>query len=323
MSTRPVNPRDDREAALWADARRDANWSPHQQAALDEWLAGRPDRTDLLRRHEALIDDAAVIWATQRVARARTAPNRLRSWPRGAIAGAGLAAVFGAVALIGGGLLPRGQLIVGTTQGVPAPIALADGSAVRLNGQSQLRVVLGERERRLRLKGEGFFEVAPDKSRPFSVEVDGARITAVGTRFNVDERQTPDGKVVEVVVFEGIVRVVSDRGMTMKVLAGERATVSGGVVERAAQIRPEAEADVPSWAKGWLEFNEAPLASVVEDLERASGVKVKLADSVVERALISGRFAYDRPENALAAMVGLHGFKLTRQATDQFVISEG
>ena len=321
MSTRPVNPRDDREAALWADARRDANWSPHQQAALDEWLAGRPDRTDLLRRHEALIDDAAVIWATQRVARARTAPNRLRS--RGAIAAAGLAAVFGAVALIGGGLLPRGQLIVGTTQGVPAPIALADGSAVRLNGQSQLRVVLGERERRLRLKGEGFFEVAPDKSRPFSVEVDGARITAVGTRFNVDERQTPDGKVVEVVVFEGIVRVVSDRGMTMKVLAGERATVSGGVVERAAQIRPEAEADVPSWAKGWLEFNEAPLTSVVEDLEQASGVKVKLADSVVERALISGRFAYDRPENALAAMVGLHGFKLTRQGTDQFVISEG
>ena len=323
MSTRPVNPRDDREAALWADARRNGTLSAKQQAALRKWLDGRPDRADLLRRHEALIDDAAVIWATQRVARARTAPNRLRSWPRGAIAGAGLAAVFGAVALIGGGLLPRGQLIVGTTQGVPAPIALADGSAVRLNGQSQLRVVLGERERRLRLKGEGFFEVAPDKSRPFSVEVDGARITAVGTRFNVDERQTPDGKVVEVVVFEGIVRVVSDRGMTMKVLAGERATVSGGVVERAAQIRPEAEADVPSWAKGWLEFNEAPLASVVEDLERASGVKVKLADSVVERALISGRFAYDRPENALAAMVGLHGFKLTRQSTDQFVISEG
>ena len=323
MSTRPVNPGDDRKAALWADARRDATWSPQQQEALEKWLDGRPDRADLLRRHEALIEDAAVIWATKRMARARPAPHQLGLWPRSAVVGAGLAAVVGAVAMFGVGLSPRGQLIVGSTRGVPAPIALADGSAVRLNGQSQLRVELGERERRLRLKGEGFFEVAPDKSRPFSVEVDGARITAVGTRFNVDERPTPDGKVVEVVVFEGVVKVVSGRGMTMNVHAGEEATVSGGVVKRAVQLRKEAETDVPSWAKGWLEFNAASLASVVQDLERASGVKVKLADPVVERALISGRFAYDRPENALAAMVRLHGFKLTRQGTDQFEISEG
>lgn len=322
MSTRTVNPKDDREAALWADARRDATWSSQQEAALGEWLEGRLDRADLLRRHEALIDDAAVIWATQRVARARPEARRLLLWPRGAVAGAGLAAVVGAVALMGGDLLSRGDLIVGT-RGVPEPIALADGSAVRLNGQSQVRVDLGVHERILRLKGEGFFEVAPDKSRPFSVEVDGVRVTAVGTRFNVDQRQTPDGKVVEVVVFEGIVKVVSGRGMTMKVHAGERATVSGGVVQRAALIRPEAETDVPSWAKGWLEFNEASLASVVEDLERATGVKVRLADPAVGRALISGRFAYDRPENALAAMVKIHGYKLTRQGTDQFEISEG
>lgn len=321
MSTRSVNPKDDREAALWADARRDANWSNAQQATLDQWLGGRPERADLLRRHEALIEDAALIWATQRLARARPARCRLQLWPRRAVAGTGLAAAVGAMALMGGDLLPRGDLIVGT-RGVPEPIALADGSAIWLNGQSKVRVDLGARERILRLKGEGFFEVAPDKSRPFSVEVDGVRVTAVGTRFNVDQRQTPDGKVVEVVVFEGVVKILTDRAMTMKVVAGERATVSGGVVERATQIRPEAETDVPSWAKGWLEFNEASLASVVEDLERASGVKVKLADPVVERALISGRFAYDRPENALAAMVRLHGFKLTRQGTDHFEISE-
>jgi len=321
MSTKVVNSRDDREAALWADARREASWSSARQAALDQWLDGRPDRADLLRRHEALIDDAAVIWATQRVLRARPARRRFVSWPRGAVAGAGLAGVTGAIALMIVGL-PQGDLIVGA-RGVPQPIALADGSAVRLNGQSQVRVDLGANERVLHLKGEGFFEVAPDKTRPFSVEVDGTRVIAVGTRFNVDQRQTPAGKVVEVVVFEGVVKVVSDRGMTMRVLAGERATVSGGVVEHAPLARPEAETDVPSWAKGWLEFDEATLASVVEEMERTTGVKVRLADPTVARAMISGRFAYDRPENALAAMVGIHGFKLTRLGTDHFEISEG
>jgi transmembrane sensor len=221
-----------------------------------------------------------------------------------------------------GALQPRGDLITGEP-GASQPIALADGSAIRLNGQSQVRVDLGAQERLLRLKGEGFFEVAPDKSRPFSVEVDGVRVTAVGTRFNVDQRQTPAGKTVEVVVFEGVVKVRSGRGMTMMVHAGQRATVSGGVVERVSLIRPEAEMDVPSWAKGWLEFNEASMASVVEDLQRATGVKVRLVGAPVERALISGRFSADQPENALAAMVRLHGFKLTRQGADQFEISEG
>ena len=320
--SRTTKSKDDREAALWADARRDKSWSPQQQAALEQWLQGRPDRSDLLRRHEALIDDAAVIWATQGAARTRPGRPRLRQWPQGAVAGAGLAAGVGAMVLIGGVLAPRGDLITGKPGG-SQPITLADGSAIRLNGQSQVRVDLGAKERLLRLKGEGFFEVAPDKSRPFSVEVDGVRVTAVGTRFNVDQRQAPDGKSVEVVVFEGVVKVRSGRGMTMMVQAGQRATVTGGVVERMSLIRPEAETDVPSWAKGWLEFNEASMASVVEDLERATGVKVRLVGAPVERALISGRFSADQPENALAAMVRLHGFKLTRQGTDQFEISEG
>lgn len=320
--TRTANPKDDRDAALWADARRDITWSPQQQAALERWLEGHPDRADLLRRHEALINDAAVIWATQRVAQARPAARRLQLWSRRAAVGAGLVAACGLTALIGEGLMPRGDLIVGT-RGVPEPIALADGSAVRLNGQSQVRVDLNAHERLLHLRGEGFFEVASDKSRPFSVEAGGVRVTAVGTRFNVDQRKTADGTVVEVVVFEGIVQVLSERGTSARVHAGERATVSGGVVQRAPVVGPEGETDLPSWAIGWLEFNEASLSSVVEDLERAAGIEVRLADPAVGRALISGRFAYDQPENALAAMVRLHGFKLTRLGADQFEISEG
>ncbi|MDG2527209.1 FecR family protein [Caulobacter endophyticus] len=322
MSTRSVNDRDDREAALWADARRDAAWSPKMQARLEQWLEGRPDREDLLARHEALIDDAAVIWATQRMANARAKARRLPAAPRAVIAGAAFAGVVGVLVALGGGLATRGDLIEGTRGVTPRPIALADGSSVRLNGQSQVRVQLGEHERRLHLKGEGFFEVAPDKSRPFSVEVDGVRVTAVGTRFNVDQRDGADGAVVEVQVFEGIVRVTG-QGAPVNLHAGERATVAKGLVRRAALARPELETDVPSWAKGWLEFDEATLGSVVEDLERATGVEVKLADPAIGRVLVSGRFAYDDPENALAAMARLHGFKLTRQGADQFEISGG
>ena len=328
MSNRFTNAKDDREAALWADARNDVSWSDAKEAVLEQWLKGRPDRAELLRRHEALIQDPAVIWATQRVSQVQgvSRAKPARPWPplrwRGIVAGAALATAVAVVVLTGSDLLPRGDLVVGT-RGAWEPITLADGSSVRLNGQSQVRVDLGAHERILHLKGEGFFEVAPDKLRPFSVEVDDVRVTAVGTRFNVDQRETPNGKLIEVVVFEGIVKVASGRGMITTVQAGEKATVSGGVIQRTTLIVPQAETDIPLWAKGWLEFNEATLSSVVEDLERATGVQVRVADPDVGRALVSGRFSYDRPENVLAAIVRIHDFKLTRQGTDKYEISKG
>lgn len=321
MSTRFTRDSDDRTAALWADERRSGPWPPDRQEALEAWLAARPDRRRLLRQHDALIADPAVLWAARRSARGsrrRPAPWSARAFTW---APAGVAAAVAACALMYGVLVPQGELIVGR-RGAPEPVALADGSAVRLNGASQVRVVLGARERRLRLEGEGFFEVAPDKARPFSVEVHGVRVTAVGTRFNVDTHETPGGPVVEVVVFEGIVDVAPANGPATRVRAGERAEVVGGSVHRAVLQRVESETAIPSWANGWLELDEATLLSVVDDLERATGVRVSLSDPRIGRALVSGRFSYDHPEHALAAIARVHGLKLTRVGPDRFLLSE-
>ena len=64
---------------------------------------------------------------------------------------------------------------------------LSDGSTVWLHGGSTLtcdaRFAAGER--RVKLRGEGFFEVAKDSERPFTVEVEGLEISVHGTKFNV------------------------------------------------------------------------------------------------------------------------------------------
>ncbi|MDY6923078.1 MAG: FecR domain-containing protein [Pseudomonadota bacterium] len=321
MSTRFSRDSDDRMAALWADERRSGSWTPDRQDALEAWLAARPDRGRLLREHEALIADPAVLWAARRAAHATRRRPAPWSSPTFTWAVTGVAATVTACALMYGVLAPRGELIVGQ-RGAPEPVALADGSAVRLNGASQVRVVLGARERRLQLEGEGFFEVAPDKARPFSVVVHGVRVTAVGTRFNVDTLETPGGPVIEVVVFEGIVDVAPADGPGTRVRAGERAEVVGGRVHRTVLQRAEAETAIPSWANGWLELDEATLLSVVDDLERATGVRVSLSDPRIGRALVSGRFSYDHPEHALAAIARVHGLKLTRVGPDRFLLSD-
>ncbi|WAC61365.1 FecR family protein [Brevundimonas sp. SL130] len=323
MSIESFDARDDRAAALWADEKQGGGWTPARQSDLDAWLAGRPDRQRLLDQHEALIADPAVLWAARRAAHRTVKPGLFASTPvwMKVWAPAGLAACVAGAALFGATSSLRGDLIVGR-RGAPQAVALADGSAVRLNGASQVRVLLGDTERRLRLDGEGFFEVAHDAGRPFTVEAQGVRVTAVGTRFNVDSLETPDGPMVEVVVFEGAVDVTPSKGGVVRIRAGERARVLKGDVQRASLRQAEAETDFPSWAKGWLELDEATLISVIGDLKRATGVEVSLSDPQLGRALVSGRFSYENPENALAAIARLHGLRLTRKDAGQYLLSD-
>lgn len=321
MSIDPFDARDDRTAALWADEKNGGDWTPARQTVLNAWLAGRPDRQKLLREHEALIADPAVLWAARRAAHTAAKPRAPSFGKAHVWAPLGLAACAAFAALFIGAPSFQGDRFVGRF-GAPQAVALADGSAVRLNGASTVRVLLDDKQRRLSLDGEGFFEVAHDTARPFTVEAEGVRVTAVGTRFNVDALETPEGPMVEVMVFEGAVDVAPTKGGAVRVRAGERARVMKGAVLRASLRQPETETGFPSWTEGWLELDEATLISVIGDLERATGVRVSLSDPELGRALVSGRFSYQHPENALAAIARLHGLRLTRKADDAYVLSE-
>ena len=67
------------------------------------------------------------------------------------------------------------------------------------------------------LKGEAFFNIAPDKKKPFTIHVNDVDVTVVGTSFNIKSK---NGKT-EVVVETGIVRVTK-AGETIELRAGEK-----------------------------------------------------------------------------------------------------
>lgn len=68
-------------------------------------------------------------------------------------------------------------------------IVLADGSQVWINSQSVLefpsRFTGGER--RVKLKGEAYFEVSRNESKPFVVEVEDKEVRVLGTQFNTSD----------------------------------------------------------------------------------------------------------------------------------------
>ncbi len=88
----------------------------------------------------------------------------------------------------------------------PVTNTLPDGSLITLNKQSSIaysRNLQGE-DRRIKLKGEAFFDVKPDKRKPFIIEVDDVTVTVLGTSFNIKKT---DGNV-EIIVETGAVMTV-------------------------------------------------------------------------------------------------------------------
>ena len=82
---------------------------------------------------------------------------------------------------------------------------LADGSTVWLQSGSTLACdgSFGAESRNVKLRGEGFFDIAKDPERPFTVEVEGLRIRVHGTKFNVNT--SLEDRTVAVSLVEGSV----------------------------------------------------------------------------------------------------------------------
>ena len=96
---------------------------------------------------------------------------------------------------------------------------LPDGSVITLNKKSTVTYPsrFKGNTRAIALKGEAFFNVAPDKKKPFIISVNNVQVTVVGTSFNV---KSENGNT-EVVVETGIVQVTRS-SKTVELIAGEK-----------------------------------------------------------------------------------------------------
>jgi transmembrane sensor len=217
----------------------------------------------------ALASDPDIRAATAEVLRRRP-PRAARSRRTPVVLMIG-AAVAGSLALAGWlsfSLAP----IYSTRVGEQRLVVLTDGSRVRLNTDSELRVRFRGQERRVILaKGEAFFEAAHDAARPFIVEADGARVRAVGTKFDVRR----DGTTVQVSLVEGRVQVGhADQPNPTTLLPNQKLTVTPARVSAPAAIDGQQAA---SWTTGRLVFRDVPLETAIQEVNRYSNRKIVLA----------------------------------------------
>lgn len=323
------------EAAAWV-ARFDAGEvSAKDQAAFQEWL----NRSGL---HREAIADYGKLWseldalrllihtheAGREGRRADNHPGMLekaRPW---------LAACAAAVIAVAGGAkiihpMPREsaeaenhspaklsyeKLSYETAVGGQQRIILVDGSSVILNTNSRLDVDFSGTRRDVHLmRGEAYFDVVHDKTRPFTVQANNYVVRDIGTAFDV---HLSKAGVVEVGVTKGSVEVkpadgapVSDDAKGLGVVTAGHDIVLGQNVERAAVVSSADLGRKLAWRQGQLIYSGQPLGEVLADISRYSYIKVELADPALEKLPVGGAFRVDQIGAIFAALennFGLH-----------------
>lgn len=187
-----------------------------------------------------------------------------------------------------------------TAIGENRQLTLADGSVITLGGNSRIGVRLQADARHIELtRGEAFFKVAKDASRPFSVHAGRATIAAVGTEFNVrrgaeDVRvDVVEGRVIvepaSAIVPIALLRQIRPQLAPVMVSAGEETAVRDTVVEAARPI--EDLASTASWQTGQLAFRMQPLRLVLEDVNRYATKPIVLADPALGELKVTGTVA--------------------------------
>lgn len=263
------------------------------------WLEADPANAAAFDEASMVIEKAtAGLAASASLSAAPQVRRRLPMWA----AGGGLAIAASLVAVFAWPQQQAGPSLsstIATAPGQSRRVALADGTHIRLNGDTRLEVDSGN-VRHVRLaRGQAFFTVVHDEKRPFSVAVGGDEVRDVGTAFDVklDRNET------SVAVREGAVLYQS---------AGEPVALRAGMVLQAkgnrqliSKVDPMA---VGGWSDGELRYRDAPLSVVADDLSRIVGAPITIDPQLTGRR-VSGVFMttgdHGRMLNRVGAILGL------------------
>ncbi len=196
---------------------------------------------------------------------------------------------------------------VTTTAGERTTVTLPDGSTVELNGATTLSYargfravpVLGPTRRRVRLDGEAFFSVV-EGDRSFRVETPNAQVEVLGTSFNV-RTLTDDGPpTTAVTVTSGRVRLRS-RSASNREGGGSVTLSEAGQTSRAVGTSVPSSPTtvnlkyVQAWREGGFAIADAPLPTVLRELERRFGVPLRLRVPAADTEPMTLHYS---PENA-------------------------
>jgi transmembrane sensor len=201
--------------------------------------------------------------------------------------------------------------VLRTPLGGQYKIVLPDGSRAWLNAGSSLKYPTAFKgsKRDVEMTGEIYFEIEPDKARPFLVRVTDRNakgkdmeITVLGTHFNISSYG--DEPTMQTTLLEGSVRVEKDE-VTKVLSPGQQARVVTGEAVHDIAVKTVDIESVVAWKEGRFEFN-GNIRGIMRQISRWYDLDVKYEGNV-ERKSFAGTISRKNNGSEVLKMLELTG----------------
>lgn len=301
------------QAVAWFVALQSEDCDAAKRSMFQHWLAKHAS-------HAAAYAEAEKLWANLEPLKTGHVPDLSAARKAGVQPRAGRASLIALLATVlatGWWLDYRVEPVsYATAIGRRQAITLADGSTIQLNARSRLSVKLSWCRREIALlEGDALFDVTHQPLRPFTVQAKGLQIRDIGTRFTVRQR----AERVRVSVLEGEVALKPDHAwLGQSLVAGHsRELDQNGHLQAIENSDTAQETD---WFAGRLVFEHAPMAEIVEELERHHAIRFVIADPSLGKKTLSGSFDITDLQPFLRAVETMLPVRVIRQK-DRIVLS--
>jgi len=174
-------------------------------------------------------------------------------------------------------------------------IVLSDSTRISLEPKSSIRVAkdFNQVDRKIFLRGEAFFNVSHNRSKPFYVDAGDVVTKVLGTSFRI--RAFSSDKNITVAVKTGKVAIQTrgDKKENRKegnvilvanqqaIYSRDQTSVLKELVETPQPLKPQEE------VRRKLKFEAAPFGDVVDALEDIYGIEIKYQDDVFESCKVT------------------------------------
>lgn len=301
--------------------------SPKEKKTIKSWLDADPEHEDTLRKEREFFDMLIMSGSIHDV-RKEKGNVRLLLWRRVVVEVMKIAAVVAIV--LGCGYYfhtEKMETFESLSNTITVPVGqrvnllLSDGTTVWLNARSTMTypATFSDSNREVVLTGEAYFDVKPDKDRPFVVHTGKYDVEVLGTKFNVETYT--ESEDFSTALIEGSVRIVNVNDPVDHVLLtpNNRAyTKNGHLVTH--QIE---DYDLFRWREGLICFKNVSFDELMLRFEKCYGIRIIIRNPAMAEHVFSGKFRIsDGVDNALRILQKDAGYTFTRNQDESEIYIE-
>lgn len=208
-----------------------------------------------------------------------------------------------------------------TAQKISAPagqrvqLELSDGTQVWLNARTEIEypAAFVGKDRRVKLDGEAYFQVAKNASKPFIVQTSKGDVEVLGTKFNVESYS--DDNTFTTALMEGAVKVTAG-GYQCNLKPNQMAYLKDGKI----RVAPIEDYNLYRWREGIISFKNETFPDIIHKFEKCYGVEFRIENKAVMSYRCSGKFRHsDGVQYALRVLQKDVDFKFTRDEENHII----